>query len=213
MNALPFVAIELKQTHHVLGVLSRDADSDGGGDIALLAPEFLTVRGRRVFASDVFPPSPPVEMQVPVSLLNAVVVKNSTVAQRRQVFSDPLNCVVADDGSAAPLASGAPVATVALTATGSVVPKFTITIPSNAGSQGLPFSVVIQQIDPPPDQPPFRCITEGKIDANQNQAVDVQITLVPGSNPTLNPIPKGVPVYVMAAVAGHALSLTRDPNP
>jgi hypothetical protein len=213
MNALPFVAIELKNTHHVLGVLSRDADSDGGSDIALLAPESLTVRARRVFASEVVSADPPVEMQVPASQLQAVVVKNSTIARRRQVFSDPLNSVVSEDGSAAPIPAGAAALALTLKASGTVVPAFKLDIGSNAGTNGLAFTVVIQEVAPPPDKPPFRCITEGRVAAGSKVADDVQITLMPGNQPTLNPIPKGVPVFIMIAVAGRALDLKKDPNP
>jgi hypothetical protein len=212
MKNLDFVAVELKSTHHVLGVLSRDADAAGGTDLALLAPAGLTVRENRKIAADIVPANPPAELQVPVSQLQAVPVKNPNSAKRRQVFGDPLNCLVSDDGTVGPVAAGSIVPVLTLKPSGSVVPAFKIDL-FGAVNADTPFTVVLQEADPAPDKPPFVCITEGKVLAGQPFADNVMITLMPGTNPALSPIPKGKRVNVLVAAAGYPLSLKLDPNP
>jgi len=213
MSTPPFVAIVLKKTRHVLGVLSRDADSAGGSDLALVAPESLTVRAPQESEPAVAPTDPPSQLQVPSAQLAAVVVTDATPAERRPVFSNPLACVVADDGSAAPLPASAVTPGLQLNKTGSVVATFTLDITNNAGADGVPYTVIIQEAKPPVGQPPFRRITEGKVAAGQSKATNVQITLVPGDNPPASPIDAGKPVSILVAAAGLALLLKADPNP
>ena len=211
MDTPAFTAIELKNTHHVLGILSRDADPTGGGDLALLAPQSLTVRAPEEFASNAVPPDPPFQMQVPATQLEAVVVKGADSALRRQVFSNPMNYVVSSDGSVQ-VAAGGDIPVVKLKPAGAVVPAFKVDIINNAFAD-LPFTVIIQEAKPAPNKTPFVCITEGKITAGQSIADNVLITLVPDKrNPVLNPIPKGTPVHLLVAVAGHALTIGSDPN-
>jgi hypothetical protein len=156
--------------------------------------------------------NPPAELQVPVSQLQVVPVRNPNGAVRRQVFADPLNCIVSDDGSVGQVSAGANVPALTLRPTGSVVPAFKVDL-GVAVLADTPFTVVLQQAAPAPNKPPIVCITEGKVLANQSFADNVMITLVPATNPTLSSIPKGTPVNVMVAVAGHPLALSLDPNP
>lgn len=213
MSSPPFVAVELKNTHHVLGVLSRDADSTGGGDLALLAPVGQTVRAPQEFATTDTPPHTAFLVQVPSAQLSAVVVRNSTAAQRRQVFSNPLICVIADDGSAAPVALGSADPTLTLKASNGVVATFDLDIKATAGTDGIPFSVFIQEAAPQQGAPPFLRITEGKVAAGQSGATNVQITLVPGTNAPVSPIPSGTDVHIMVAIAGRPLRLYSDSTP
>ncbi len=212
MKNLDYVAVELKNTHHVLGLLSRDADTAGGADLPLLAPAGLTVRENRSFASEVVPGQPPAELQVPADQLQVVTVKDPTSAKRREAFADPLNCVIADNGTVGPIPAGANIPVLTLKPSGSVVPAFKVDVGAVTLAD-TPFTVVIQEADPPANKPPFVCITEGKVTAGQQAADNVMITLVPGTPPVLNPIPKGTPVNVMVAVVGYPLKLERDPNP
>ena len=214
MGSPPFTVIELKNTHHILGVLSRDADSAGGNQIALLAPESLTVRAPVEFATTAAPPDPPFEMQVPSSLLNAVTVSNLAADLRREVFSDPLACVIAEDGTAGRAtesATNAPVLT--LNATNGRVETFKLDIKSTAGKGGVAYTLLIREAKPLPNKPPFRSINQGVVAENQSDVNNVQITLVPGQGAPVKPIPSGTNVHVLLAVAGHPLQLSSSMTP
>jgi hypothetical protein len=209
MPTQPFVALTLKNTRHVLGVLSRDADAAGGADVALLAPQALAVRAPLTLANPPAAPLAPAELDVPASLLQATKVSASTDALRRQVIGNPQFCVVGDDGTPAMLAAGAPPPTFNFAG----VTAFNVTIASAAGANGVPFTVLVQEANPASGNDPFFRITEGKIAAGATNALGVQIRSAPGDNAPLDPVPAATPVHVLVAVAGTPLLLAPVTTP
>jgi hypothetical protein len=207
MSSQPFVAVTIKRTHHVLGVLSRAADP-AGADITALAPENVQVRAPIVFPNPPVAPATPFELGVPAELLQAVNVTNSNDTQRRQVFGNPLGCIVADNGSAAPVATGAadPVFNFGAVV-GGVISTFDLDIVSVAGADGVPFTVLIQQADPPNGDDPFLRITEGTVAAGGHTANAVQIRNAAGDNAPADPLPTGMDVHVLVSAAGKPLLL------
>jgi hypothetical protein len=204
-NAPPFVAIELKNTHHVLGLMSRDADSTGGTDLAQLAPRSLGVR------APIRDPAPnpavaPLLLHVPSSLLNAAAITGATWSRRNQAFSNPLACELAD-GVVVPLPPGAVAPTVALAAAaGGVVSQFDVTLAAAVGAD-VPYTVIIEEAEPAPNTDPFMRITEGKIAAGASNQLNVMIRAAPGSSSPPSPVPATTWVYVMLSVSGYPLSL------
>jgi hypothetical protein len=210
-SAPPFVAIELKNTHHVLGLLSRDADTGGGGDLSLLAPRTLSVR------APVMDPAPnptvaPFELHVPQSLLQATAVTGATWEQRNNAFSKPQNCLLAN-GAVTPMPSGvtAPTLTFAASAAG-MVTEFDVILASAVGAE-LAYTVIIEEAKPAPDTEPFMRTTESKIAAGDNGQINVMIRAAAGSSSPPNPIPANTWVYVLVAVPGYPLVLKTVQTP
>lgn len=210
-NAPPFVAIELKNTHHILGLLSRDADTSGGNDITLLAPRSLSVRAP---ISDPVPNSAvaPFALHVQRNLLQATSVSGSTFSQRDQAFSKPLECVLAN-GVVVPIAVGsaAPAFTFNPSA-GGVVAAFDVSLPASVGASAVPYSVIIEEANPAADTDPFVRITESKIPARRKSENAVQIRSAAGNGPP-NPLPVNTWVYVLVAISGRPLTLITRRTP
>jgi hypothetical protein len=81
---------------------------------------------------------------------------------------------------------------------GGVISTFDLDIVSVAGADGVPFTVLIQQADPPNGDDPFLRITEGTVAAGGHTANAVQIA---------DPLPTGMDVHVLVAAAGKPLLL------
>jgi hypothetical protein len=210
-NAPPFVAVELKNTHHVLGLLLREADASGGGDLALLAPDSLSVR------APITDPAPnpsvtPLELHVPPGLLQATTISGATLAQRDQAFSKPLSCVVAGS-TVAQVPAGANPPTFTFNASaGGLVTQFDVILPVSVG-EDVPYSVVIEEAKPAPNSAPFMRITESTIAAGDNGQISVLIRSGAGAGSPPNPVPANTWVYVMVAVPGYPLALKTVQTP
>lgn len=206
MNTPPFVAITLKRTHHVLGLLSRDADAAGGSDIKLLAPETFPVRAPRRFVPSAAIP-PEFELRVPQAYLAAVSINTADPLERRQVFSRPMDCAVDGGGEAAPFpaAAATPVFAFGAVAAGAVS-TFNVTNTLLAGSSGIAFSVFIEEVAPPAGNAPITSVTEGSVASGLTNASAVTITKSPDpASPTPVSLPTGRKYRVIVAVAGMPL--------
>ena len=211
VNAPAFVAIELKNTHHVLGLISRDADPTGGNDITLLAPRSLSVR------APIRDPAPNPAggaflLHMPNSLLQASIVNGATWAQRNQAFSNPLACELAG-GVVVPMPSGAVAPTFNFAASaGGTVAEFDVVLAAAVGAE-VPYSVIIEEAKPAPNTAPFMRITESKIAAGNNGQINVMIRAAPGSSGPPSPVPVSSWVHVLVAVSGYPLSLKTVQTP
>ncbi|MGT2476683.1 hypothetical protein [Paraburkholderia terrae] len=203
-----FVVIELKNTHHVLGLLSRDADSAGGKELEQLVPLALSVRAP-VVDPQPNPTVPPPELHVRRDLLQAVSASNSTFNQRDQAFSNPQGCVFTN-GTVVPIQGITPPSVKLGASAGSgVVADFTVNIVPSAGAEDLPYTVLIEEAKAVAGADPFFRITEGKIPANSSSDANVTIRSGPGDAPP-DPVPTNRDVYVLIAVAGRPLALHTD---
>jgi len=204
-SAPPFVAIELKKTHHVLGLLSRVADSSGGNDLASLAPRSLGVRAP-IHDPVATPSVPPLSIRVPSDLLQATAVTGATPDERDQAFSNPLgSALVGSKIVPTPVGTAAPSLGFAASLNG-LITEFAMTLP-NSVAEDLKYTVIIQEAMPAPNTVAFMRITESTVPAGDAGQLNVTIRAAGDSSSAPSPIPANVWVYYMLAVPGYPLVL------
>jgi hypothetical protein len=183
--------ISLKDTGHILGLLSREGDSTGPRDIGALAPTGVKLRAPLKLGGT------QAAVTVPAAILEVKLLDSANPLVREQIIRCPASGIVASDGTASnPVAGDKP--TVTFHPHAGVIDTFDLALTAPAPSKGLRFLLAIEEAAPVANRAPERRIVKGEIPAGTPSVLGVPID--PAS---LQP---GIDIHLAVFIEGRALA-------